>query len=132
VRDALQLALTRSPDASIWSIRLEPRLQWRFAALRALLAATDTAEILARDGETFQGFPAANAPVQRAAAKASAPPGLGRVTEPMAVFRDRTSGSVGCAEGASGDAGGRKAVGESPAVSTSEPLGRWEETRCRR
>jgi hypothetical protein len=62
VRDALRLALTRfSPEASVWGIQLESRLQWRFAALRALLAATDTPEILAQDRDTFRGFPAASA-----------------------------------------------------------------------
>src|SRR5262249_42164533 len=59
VQDALRLALTRSPQASAWGIRLEPQLHWRFATLRALLAAADTPEILARAPDAFQGFPAA-------------------------------------------------------------------------
>jgi hypothetical protein len=62
VRDALRLALTRlSAEASVWGIQLESRLQWRFTALRALLAATDTPEILAQDRDTFRGFAAASA-----------------------------------------------------------------------
>jgi hypothetical protein len=61
VRNALQFALTRSSDSSVWGIQLELRLQWRFAALRALLAATDTPEILAQDRDSFRGFPAASA-----------------------------------------------------------------------
>jgi Asp-tRNA(Asn)/Glu-tRNA(Gln) amidotransferase A subunit family amidase len=39
VQDPLRFTLTRSSDASAWGIRIEPRLHWRFTALRALLAA---------------------------------------------------------------------------------------------
>jgi hypothetical protein len=59
VQDALRFTLTRSSDASAWGIRIEPRLHWRFTALRALLAATDTPEILERAPEDFRGFQAA-------------------------------------------------------------------------
>jgi hypothetical protein len=59
VQDALRFTVTRSSEASAWGIRIEPHLHWRFTALRALLAATDTPELLDRGPEDFRGFQAA-------------------------------------------------------------------------
>ena len=135
VRDALQ---TR-PDAVARRIDLEhpagasgwSRGSSGDSRRSALLAATDTPEILARDGETFQGFPAANALVQPP--RRARPPGSGasrsrwQSSERPNLRERRVCGRCVRRRGGAG-----RRSGESPAVSTSEPLGRWEETRCRR
>lgn len=55
----LQRMHTDMPDASVWAVSIDPKVFWRFGAIRSLFAGLETPEVLERSPEEpFAGFQA--------------------------------------------------------------------------
>jgi hypothetical protein len=59
VRETFSKALVSSlPNATLWTMNVDPRYQWRAALVRVLFGALETPELLDRSAEQFEGFSA--------------------------------------------------------------------------
>jgi hypothetical protein len=55
-REAFSWVAGQAPGASLWLVKFDPKVSWRFSAVRALFSAEQAPEVLDRPPEQFRGF----------------------------------------------------------------------------
>jgi hypothetical protein len=55
-REAFTWVAGQAPNASLWLVTFDPKVSWRFSAVRALFSAEQAPEVLDRPPEKFRGF----------------------------------------------------------------------------